>query len=207
MVLESNRDLVLRRLTECLGRDRTRHQVAEVTSLGLVQMTRKKVGTGLLEAYSTTCENCKGRGVLVSTEPVNVRSQGVSVPTGPLPKAKDSGGVNGRRSRSRGRGSPDGEIAPPPPAADSADSADSAEPRSEPMSETTSGGTANSTPATAPPATDAPGAPAQQVARTVTRRRRAASRPAGPPAPDLPEGVDSAVPVLRGDARELSTPV
>ncbi|MCI2416274.1 translation initiation factor IF-2 N-terminal domain-containing protein [Saccharopolyspora sp. K220] len=70
MVLESNRDLVLRRLTECLGRDRTRHQVAEVTSLGLVQMTRKRVGTGLLEAYSSTCEHCRGRGLIVSTEPV-----------------------------------------------------------------------------------------------------------------------------------------
>ena len=46
MVLESNRDLVLRRLLECLGRDRTKHQVAEVTSLGLVQMTRKRVGAG-----------------------------------------------------------------------------------------------------------------------------------------------------------------
>ena len=46
MVLEANRDLVLRRLTECLARDRTRHQVAEVTSLGLVQMTRKRVGGG-----------------------------------------------------------------------------------------------------------------------------------------------------------------
>ncbi|QRP48325.1 translation initiation factor IF-2 N-terminal domain-containing protein [Amycolatopsis sp. FDAARGOS 1241] len=68
MVLESNRELVLRRLTECLGRDRTRHQVAEVTSLGLVQMTRKKIGTGLLEAFSTPCEHCKGRGVIVSTE-------------------------------------------------------------------------------------------------------------------------------------------
>jgi ribonuclease E len=68
MVLESNRDLVLRRLTECLGRDRTRHQVAEVTSLGLVQMTRKRVGTGLLEAFSATCEHCRGRGVIVSTD-------------------------------------------------------------------------------------------------------------------------------------------
>ena len=46
MVLESNRELVLRRLTECLGRDRTKHQVAEVTSLGLVQMTRKRIGEG-----------------------------------------------------------------------------------------------------------------------------------------------------------------
>jgi ribonuclease E len=74
MVLESNRDLVLRRLTECLGRDRTRHQVAEVTSLGLVQMTRKRVGTGLLEAFSVTCEHCRGRGVLVSTTPVHMHS-------------------------------------------------------------------------------------------------------------------------------------
>ncbi|NMO91403.1 Rne/Rng family ribonuclease [Actinomycetospora sp. TBRC 11914] len=70
MVLESNRDLVLRRLTECLGRDRTRHQVAEVTSLGLVQMTRKRVGQGLLDEFSTPCEHCKGRGVIVHTEPV-----------------------------------------------------------------------------------------------------------------------------------------
>ncbi|GAA3437407.1 hypothetical protein GCM10018954_070210 [Kutzneria kofuensis] len=68
MVLESNRDLVLRRLTECLGRDRTRHQVAEVTSLGLVQMTRKRVGTGLLEAFSSTCEHCRGGASSVTTE-------------------------------------------------------------------------------------------------------------------------------------------
>ena len=70
MVLESNRELVLRRLTECLGRDRTKHQVAEVTSLGLVQMTRKRVGEGLLEAFSETCEVCHGRGVIVHPEPV-----------------------------------------------------------------------------------------------------------------------------------------
>ncbi len=70
MVLESNRDLVLRRLLECLARDRTKHQVAEVTSLGLVQMTRKRVGSGLLEAFSVPCEQCNGRGVLVSLEPV-----------------------------------------------------------------------------------------------------------------------------------------
>ena len=70
MVLENNRDLVLRRLVECLGRDRTRHQVAEVTSLGLVQMTRKRIGTGLLESFSTDCEHCKGRGVVITAEPV-----------------------------------------------------------------------------------------------------------------------------------------
>ena len=73
MVLESNRELVLRRLTECLGRDRTKHQVAEVTSLGLVQMTRKRVGEGLLEAFSEICPTCDGRGVLLHSEPVNNR--------------------------------------------------------------------------------------------------------------------------------------
>jgi ribonuclease E len=75
MVLESNRDLVLRRLVECLGRDRTKHQVAEVTSLGLVQMTRKRIGQGLLEVFSTPCEHCGGRGHLVSSEPVGVDQQ------------------------------------------------------------------------------------------------------------------------------------
>ena len=71
MVLESNRELVMRRLMECLARDRTKHQVAEVTSLGLVQMTRKRVGSGLLEAFSVPCEHCNGRGVLISMEPVD----------------------------------------------------------------------------------------------------------------------------------------
>ena len=75
MVLESNRDLVLRRLVECLGRDRTRHQVAEVTSLGLVQMTRKRIGTGLLESFSTDCEHCKGRGVVITAEPVEPKKE------------------------------------------------------------------------------------------------------------------------------------
>lgn len=70
MTLESNRELVLRRLVECLGRDRTKHQVAEITSLGLVQMTRKRVGQGLIEAFSTTCESCGGRGIHIHSEPV-----------------------------------------------------------------------------------------------------------------------------------------
>ncbi|MFE3604102.1 ribonuclease E/G, partial [Streptomyces sp. NPDC059142] len=88
MVLESNRDLVLRRLLECLGRDRTKHQVAEVTSLGLVQMTRKRVGQGLLESFSETCVHCNGRGVIVHME---------------QPVAAGGGG-NGKRSKKRGRG-------------------------------------------------------------------------------------------------------
>ena len=73
MVLEANRDLVLRRLVECLGRDRTKHQVAEVTSLGLVQMTRKRMGTGLLEVFGETCEHCDGRGVVTQDVPVEHR--------------------------------------------------------------------------------------------------------------------------------------
>ncbi len=90
MVLESNRDLVVRRLVECLGRDRTKHQVAEVTSLGLVQMTRKRVGQGLLESFSEPCEACNGRGVHVHTEPVDERrgGGGGDEPRGRTPKVR-----------------------------------------------------------------------------------------------------------------------
>jgi ribonuclease E len=95
MVLESNRDLVLRRLTEALARDRTRHQVSEVTSLGLVQLTRKRLGTGLIEAFSTVCPHCGGRGILLHADPVD------STQTGG--RKSDSGSRRGRRSRkSRG---------------------------------------------------------------------------------------------------------
>ncbi|MGV1036125.1 MAG: Rne/Rng family ribonuclease [Candidatus Nanopelagicales bacterium] len=93
MVLESNRDLVLRRLLECLGRDRTKHQVAEVTSLGLVQMTRKRIGQGLLETFSTPCECCNGRGVKVQTNPVDQHTgeseprRRRARPAGPIPGA------------------------------------------------------------------------------------------------------------------------
>jgi ribonuclease E len=93
MVLESNRELVLRRLTECLGRDRTKHQVAEVTSLGLVQMTRKRVGEGLLEAFSDTCEVCHGRGVIIHSEPVDRSGSGGS---------EDDEPVNAKPRRKRG---------------------------------------------------------------------------------------------------------
>ncbi|TXH45486.1 MAG: Rne/Rng family ribonuclease, partial [Actinobacteria bacterium] len=94
MVLEDNRDLVLRRLVECLSRDRTKHQVAEVTSLGLVQMTRKRIGQGLMETFSTTCEVCNGRGVKVQLEPVGAEKseERATRPrrprvTGPIPGA------------------------------------------------------------------------------------------------------------------------
>src|SRR4029079_14852523 len=92
MVLESNRDLVLRRLTEALARDRTRHQVSEVTSLGLVQLTRKKLGTGLIEAFSTTCPDCGGRGILLHGDPVDSASSGGR-------KAENGGGRRGKRGK------------------------------------------------------------------------------------------------------------
>ena len=68
MTLESNREQVQRRLMECLSRDRTKHQVAEVTSLGLVQMTRKKLGVGLLETFGEVCDCCGGRGMTITEE-------------------------------------------------------------------------------------------------------------------------------------------
>ncbi|MFN4002347.1 ribonuclease E/G [Microcella sp.] len=95
MVLESNRDLVLRRLMECLSRDRTKHQVAEVTSLGLVQMTRKRLGLGLLETFSESCEVCAGRGLIVHHEPVARHRQGSDT-------AANGGGIGGSSGRRRG---------------------------------------------------------------------------------------------------------
>jgi len=200
MVLESNRDLVLRRLTECLGRDRTRHQVAEVTSLGLVQMTRKKVGTGLLEAYSSSCEHCKGRGVLVSAEPVNVRQPAPavvsSVASGVPSGARDSGNGNGRRVKSRGRGTgavaaaaeqtvieglPGADVAADQAAADHVAEDQIAVDPVDPVAPDD----------VEAPAADAPTVPTQPATRTMARRRRAASRPAGPPATELAESAES----------------
>jgi ribonuclease E len=100
MVLESNRELVLRRLTECLGRDRTKHQVTEITSLGLVQMTRKRVGQGLLEAFSETCEVCKGRGLIIHHEPVPEK-RGSSGHGKAQPAKAEEPSENGRGGRRR----------------------------------------------------------------------------------------------------------
>ena len=99
MVLESNRDLVQRRLMECLSRDRTKHQVAEVTSLGLVQMTRKKLGIGLLEAFSEPCEACASRGVIVHHEPI-MRSKH-SAPDDQKPQQNQGGNKKKNRDRNQ----------------------------------------------------------------------------------------------------------
>ncbi|MEI8081187.1 MAG: Rne/Rng family ribonuclease, partial [Actinomycetes bacterium] len=95
MVLETNRDLVLRRLLECLSRDRTKHQVAEVTSLGLVQMTRKRIGQGLLETFSTPCDCCNGRGVKVQMEPVDKGSSGEGTPVVARRRGRPAGPIPG----------------------------------------------------------------------------------------------------------------
>jgi ribonuclease E len=100
MVLESNRDLVLRRLVECLSRDRTKHQVAEVTSLGLVQMTRKKLGLGLLESFSEPCEVCAGRGIIVHHDPVTRHRQSPQ----PEPKRRGKGGQQASPKNGNGNG-------------------------------------------------------------------------------------------------------
>ncbi len=100
MVLPSNRELLLRRLVECLGRDRTRHQVAEVTSLGLVQMTRKKIGTGLAEAFTVPCETCKGRGY--HTHDVPVATQ-VPADGGDRENGRRGRGGQGSQRSARGR--------------------------------------------------------------------------------------------------------
>ena len=120
MVLESNRDLVVRRLVECLGRDRTKHQVAEVTSLGLVQMTRKRVGQGLLESFSEPCDACNGRGVHVHSEPVDERRGG------------GGGGEDGRRERAPKR-KPIPADAPKPRAQTESAAADSDAPADAPV--------------------------------------------------------------------------
>ncbi|MGA8850777.1 MAG: Rne/Rng family ribonuclease, partial [Aeromicrobium sp.] len=158
MVLESNRDLVLRRLVECLGRDRTRHQVAEVTSLGLVQMTRKRIGTGLLESFSADCDHCKGRGVVIEDAPVE-------------PKKDDGprrGGRGGRSGGGRSGGGGNQNRPAPDPKTPEAKA---------PKAEIPA-------PVDAPVAAPEPSAPVE-APKKATGRRRAASKPAGPPPPVL----------------------
>jgi ribonuclease E len=155
MVLESNRELVLRRLLECLARDRTKHQVAEVTSLGLVQMTRKRVGSGLLEAFSVPCEHCNGRGVIISLEPVDhshardAERAGGPVPRPPRPappavgpQAVDAGPVKAAQRDANGAGHSDvgGPMGEPAEAAQP--NGEVAEPAAEPTGSAAHGGEA-----------------------------------------------------------------
>ncbi|MEK0157048.1 Rne/Rng family ribonuclease [Arthrobacter oryzae] len=118
MVLESNRDLVLRRMVECLGRDRTKHQVAEVTSLGLVQMTRKRMGTGLLEVFGEQCEACAGRGIVTHDEPVEHRRANTVAAEHHVQRTEaQQPPRTERKSRRRGKGGqPVSEAAPSTPA-------------------------------------------------------------------------------------------
>ena len=119
MVLESNRDLVVRRLLECLGRDRTKHQVAEVTSLGLVQMTRKRVGAGLIEVFSENCEHCNGRGIIVSADPIDRPADDDSASGGggggKSGGGDSGGGRGGRGRRTRGSGRDTDVVVAPEP--------------------------------------------------------------------------------------------
>lgn len=103
MVLPENQDLVLRRLKEALGRDRSRHEVSEVTSLGLVQMTRKRLGTGLLETFSTPCSCCNGRGLIIHIDPVEQDNQGRGHKNG---RRNEEQGKSKRRNKSRAEHNP-----------------------------------------------------------------------------------------------------
>jgi ribonuclease E len=185
MVLESNRELVLRRLLECLARDRTKHQVAEVTSLGLVQMTRKRVGSGLLEAFSEPCECCNGRGVIVSLDLIDRPSgRGRGEGRGAKENRQSKNGKNGKESGRRTAG--------PATAGGDEDSG----------TRDTAPGEAGADAAAGPEA-DGPGADGTGGRPSGgRRRRRAATREQGPPEPDAasPDGPAS-------DAQELSAQI
>ncbi len=210
MVLESNRDLVLRRLTECLGRDRTKHQVAEVTSLGLVQMTRKRIGTGLLEAFSETCQSCGGRGVHVHSEPVEPKSvRAEHVEDRPSRRGKGDSGDEGeggakKSGRSRKSAKPAAEpvVEDPEAAAKARQLAEAAAAamekihRAARLAEEAAAGEGGESTAEAPAAASeltaseptasepVPSEPAAAEAPApVKRARRRAVRPAGPAAP------------------------
>ena len=179
MVLESNRDQVLRRLLECLGRDRTKHQVAEVTSLGLVQMTRKRIGQGLIEVFSTTCDHCNGRGINVSMEPVAEKR--VALP--PVVKHKDASkdvakvaAASKRLSASSSTG--DSSDSAEAPASDS--SSVSAQGSDTTSVDSPAPAEADSSAESAPAATPVEAAPVLEASPRA-RKRRVATKPAGDP--------------------------
>jgi ribonuclease E len=212
MVLESNRDLVLRRLVECLGRDRTRHQVAEVTSLGLVQMTRKRIGTGLLESFSHECEHCHGRGVLIQEAPVEPkkeeqrrggrggrgggRSGGNAGPGGSNQGGNNQGG-NAKGGNESGRNDP---VADKPADDKPADHKPADDKPADVQSHDVTTDDSSSVEAAAP-------------AKKTPRKRGSASKPAGPPpsvapasapvgsATSEPSGPDGNTPVLTSEGQ------
>ncbi len=164
MVLESNRDLVLRRMLECLSRDRTKHQVAEVTSLGLVQMTRKRVGQGLLEAFSHSCEHCNGRGLVLSTEPVENKGGSGS----------GGGSANGRKKKAKG-GSEKSTRAEVTSSSEASD--DEPAPAAEAPAEAAGGATDAAASTDAPTDTDATGDSA--TTKSSSRRAKGTTRKSG----------------------------
>ncbi|MFM7080885.1 MAG: Rne/Rng family ribonuclease [Actinomycetota bacterium] len=68
MEVKENRRRVVEAFRKALSRDKTRTQVFDISELGLVQMTRKRIGEGLLTAFADTCQPCHGRGVIVDTK-------------------------------------------------------------------------------------------------------------------------------------------
>ena len=226
MVLESNRDLVLRRLVECLGRDRTRHQVAEVTSLGLVQMTRKRIGTGLLEAFSETCAHCQGRGVIVHELPVEPKRGGGDGDDSRRGRRRKGGGNGGRSETAESTPKP---VPSPKDIAAMAKPADEAPKDEAPKDEAPAEESTKDEPVAAPaqdesaesaastaPAPAAVETPDEQpvepetsaagpgTTTVVTRtRRRAASRPAGPP---VAPAEEASVATAEADAADTEAP-
>ena len=65
MEVKANRAKVIETFRDALARDKTRTQVFDISELGLVEMTRKRIGEGLLTEFSEQCPNCTGRGVVV----------------------------------------------------------------------------------------------------------------------------------------------
>ena len=66
MLLEQNKKKVIETLRESLAQDKSRSQVFDISPLGLLEVTRKRVSGGLLESFSETCPTCEGRGVLLT---------------------------------------------------------------------------------------------------------------------------------------------